>query len=41
LINATTVSAIFHIVPDAGGNGLHFEFQFAEGAHPRRALPPS
>ena len=27
LINATTVSGIFDIVPDTGGSGLHFEFE--------------
>ena len=27
LIDATTVSAIFDIVPYTGGEGLHFEFE--------------
>jgi len=31
MIDSTTVSAIFDIVPDTSGSGLHFEFELPKG----------
>ena len=38
MIDATTVSAMFDIVPDADGSGLHFEFEVPSGVLTREDL---
>jgi hypothetical protein len=38
MIDSTTVSAIFDIVPDSGGNGLYFEFELPSGVLSREDL---
>jgi hypothetical protein len=38
LLDSTTVSAIFDIVPDAGGSGLYFEFEVPTGVLNREDL---
>jgi hypothetical protein len=38
MINATTVSAMFDIVPDASGSGLYFEFEVPNGVLTREDL---
>ena len=38
MIDSTTVSAIFDIVPDTSGSGLHFEFELRKGVLTRDEL---
>jgi hypothetical protein len=38
LIDSTTVSAIFDIVPDTSGSGLQFEFELPRGVLTREEL---
>jgi hypothetical protein len=38
MINTTTVSAIFDIVPDSSGSGLYFEFEAPSGVLTREDL---
>jgi hypothetical protein len=38
MIDATTVSAMFDIVPDASGSGLYFEFEVPSGVLTREDL---
>ena len=38
MIDATTVSAMFDIVPDASGSGLYFEFEVPTGVLNREEL---
>jgi hypothetical protein len=38
LIDSTTVSAIFDIMPDTSGSGLYFEFELPRGVLTREEL---
>ena len=38
MIDSTTVSAIFDIMPDSDGSGLHFEFELPRGVLTREEL---